>query len=222
MDFLKEILGDELFAQVKEKIDAHNGAEENKEKQIKIANLGSGQYVSKDKFGSKESELASKVAELGEANKLIETLKKGTKDNEGLQTKITEYESQIATLQAQVKEAQIKAALKVALMGEKALDVDYLTYKLKEKLAETGETLELDESGENIKGWKDKIDGLKIQFPTQFESTTQKKVEEHKLETPEDKSGGVTRSDILKMPYNERSQFASEHPEAYEQAMGRM
>lgn len=41
MEFLKEILGDELFKQVSEKINAYNGIKENKEKQIKLANLGS-------------------------------------------------------------------------------------------------------------------------------------------------------------------------------------
>ena len=38
MEFLKEILGDDLFKQIEEKINAHNGNEANKEKQIKLAN----------------------------------------------------------------------------------------------------------------------------------------------------------------------------------------
>ena len=54
-------------------------------------------------------------------------------------------------------------------MSEKAIDVDYLTFKLNEKLKEKGETLELDEN-DNIKGWSDKLSGLKTQFPTMFES----------------------------------------------------
>lgn len=221
MEFLKEILGDDLFNQVSEKINAHNGADENKDKQIKLANLGAGGYVSKDKFNSKEQDLASKVAELGEANKLIEILKKGTKDNENLQDKITSYESQVAELQKELADTKLKAAIKVSLIGEKALDVDYLTFKLNEKLAEKGEKLELDENG-NIKGWNEKIEGLKVQFPTQFETASNKKIEEHKLDKPdESNSGAVTKADILKMPYNERIEYASEHREAYEQAMGR-
>lgn len=42
MEFLKEILGEELFNQVASKINEHNGNEANKDKQIKVANLGSG------------------------------------------------------------------------------------------------------------------------------------------------------------------------------------
>lgn len=213
MDFLKSILGDDLFNQVAEKINAHNGAEENKDNQIKLGNLGAGQYVSKDKFNSKDAELL-------EANKLIEALRKGTKDNDALQKKITDYDSQIASLQAELQQTKIKSAIKVALMGEKALDIDYLTFKLNEKLAANGETLELDDN-DNIKGWKDKVDGLRIQFPTQFETASSKKIEEHKLETPEDKSGGYTRADILKMSYQDRSKLAEENPSAYETAMGR-
>ena len=41
MEFLKTVLGDELFKQVEDKINAYNGNDENKEK-IKIGNLGSG------------------------------------------------------------------------------------------------------------------------------------------------------------------------------------
>lgn len=220
MEFLKEVLGDETFSAVQDKIDAWNADEANKDNQIKIGNLGSGQYVSKDKYSAKETELSSKVQELLEANNLIGDLKKGTKDNESLQNKIREYDTQIATLQAQLQETKIKSALKVALMGEKALDVDYLSFKLNEKLAENGKVLELDEN-DNIKGWNDMVDGLKIQFPTQFESSASKKVEEHKLGKPDD-SGSVTRNEILKMPYQKRSEFASQNPEAYEKAMGRI
>ena len=43
MEFLKEILGEELYKQVETAINAHNGNEANKEKQIKIGNLGTGE-----------------------------------------------------------------------------------------------------------------------------------------------------------------------------------
>lgn len=45
MEFLKEILGEALFAQFEEKINAYNGNEANKDRQIEIGNLGSGEYV---------------------------------------------------------------------------------------------------------------------------------------------------------------------------------
>ena len=171
MEFLKEILGEELFNQFKEKIDTFNGDEANKDKQIKLANLGTGDYVGKGKFDALNELLTGKQTELDTANGLIAELKKGAKGNEEMQGKITQYESTVAELQAQLQETKIKSAIKVALLSEKAVDVDYLTYKLNEKLKEKGENLELDEN-DNIKGWDEKLSELKTQFPTMFESAT--------------------------------------------------
>lgn len=169
MEFLKELLGEELYSQLAAKINEHNGNEANKDNQIKIANLGTGEYVGKGKYDALNELLKGKETELTTANGLIAELKKGTKGNEELQGKITGYETQVADLQAQLQETKIKSAIKVALLSEKAVDVDYLTFKLNEKLKEKGESLELDEN-ENIKGWDDKLSGLKTQFPTMFET----------------------------------------------------
>ena len=153
------------------------------------------------------------TAQYGESTKLIEQLKAGTKDNEALQGKITAHEATIAQLQKQLAETQMDAAIKVALLGAKAMDVDYMTFKLKEK----GE-LELDEQG-NIKGIDDKLAGLKTQFPNQFESgTTQKEIQQHKL--PDRKpEGNMTKAEFLRKPYAERAAFANENPDAYNTIM---
>ena len=169
MEFLKELLGEELYAQLESKINEHNGNEANKDNQIKIGNLGKGEYVGKGKYDALDALLKGKQTELDTANGLIAELKKGTKGNEELQGKISGYETQVADLQAELQETKIKSAIKVALLSEKAVDVDYLTYKLNEKLKEKGEALELDEN-DNIKGWDDKLSGLKTQFPTMFEA----------------------------------------------------
>ena len=169
MEFLKAVLGEEFYKQFVEKVNAYNGDEANKDKQIKLGNLASGEYVGKGKFDALQEALNGKDTELTSANDLIAQLKKGTKGNEDLQGKITQYEQQNAQLQAELQETKLKSAIKVALMSEKAIDVDYLTFKLNEKLKEKGETLELDEN-DNIKGWSDKLSGLKTQFPTMFES----------------------------------------------------
>ena len=204
MEFLKEILGEELFNQFKEKIDTFNGNEANKDKQIKLANLGTGDYVGKGKFDALNELLTGKQTELDTANGLIAELKKGAKGNEEMQGKITQYESTVAELQAQLQETKIKSAIKVALLSEKAVDVDYLTYKLNEKLKEKGENLELDEN-DNIKGWDEKLSGLKTQFPTMFESATagSKKVMENKLPSGNEdrKAEPKSLAEALQMQY---------------------
>lgn len=182
MEFLKTIFGDKslTYDELVNALNAHNGDEANRDKQIKLGNLGSGEYVGQGKYKALEDTLNGKNAELETANALIEQLKKGTKGNEELQNKITGYETQVAQLQAQLQETKIKAALKLELIAAKALDIDYLTYKVNEKMREKGQSLELDEN-EKIKGWEDLLSDLKTQIPNQFESAKESGIEENPL-----------------------------------------
>lgn len=139
------------------------------------------------RYGKLKTDHEGKLAELTEAQNLIAELKKSTKGQDDLQGKITAYEGQVAQLQTELEQTKLDAAIKVELLSNKALDVDYLTFKLKEK----GE-LSLDENGK-IKGWDDKIAALKTQFPTQFETAGSKKYDEHKL--PDGQNHGGNESD---------------------------
>ena len=202
MEFLREILGDELFKQFETAVNAWNGNEANKEKLVKLANLSTGEYVSKGKYDGLAEQLTGKQCELDKANGLIAELQKATKGNEDLQGKITAYETEKAQLQAQLAETKMKAAIKVALLSEKAVDVDYLTFKLNEKLKEKGETLELDEN-DNIKGWDSQLAGLKTQFPNMFEAGQKKKIDPNKLPEgdPDTKTEPKSLADALRMQY---------------------
>lgn len=218
MEFLKAILGEELFKQFADKLNAYNGDEANKDKQIKLANLGGGEYVGKGKYDALQALLDGKTAELDTANGLIADLKKGTKGNEELQGKITNYEGQIQQLQEQLQETKIKSAIKVALLSEKALDVDYLSFKLENKMKEDGKKLELDDA-DNIKGWKDLISELKTQFPNQFENEGNRKFLDGSL-PPTGGSETVTLEQFHKMGVAERSKLKAENEELYNQYKG--
>ena len=200
MEFLKAILGEELYAQIAEKLNAYNGDEANKDKQIKLANLGSGEYVGKAKYDALQALLDGNTTELDKANGLIAELKKGTKGNEELQGKITGYETQVAQLQEELEKTKLDNAIQLALRDAKAVDPDYLAYKLREKYS--ADELKLDENGK-IKGIDDKLAGLKTQFPTQFESAGKKKVDPFKL--PDDQGGGSNEpkslEDALRLAY---------------------
>lgn len=152
------------------------------------------------RYGKLKGEHETATKQLGEANALIENLKKSTKGNEELQQKITTYEGQVQTLQAELAQAKLDSAINVGLLaaGVKPDDVDYVTFKLKQK----GE-LSLDESGK-IKGWDDKLAALKTQLPAQFESSGQKKYQEHKLDHGDGHEGGgepKTLAEALQMQY---------------------
>ena len=218
MEFLKKLLGDDLYQQLETKINEYNSTKTDKEKQIKLADIGSGNYVEKNEYEALNGQLNGKQTELETANALIEDLKKGNKSNDDLQSKISEYEEQVVDLRTQLEETKLKSAVKVALMSENAVDVDYLTFKLNE----SGEAIELDENG-NIKGWQDKISNLKTKFPKMFESGDSggyKILGDNRLPN----GGGetvLTRNDILKKPYAERAALYSENPDAYNEAMSK-
>ena len=220
MEFLKEILGEELFNQLVSKINEHNGNEANKDKQVKLGNLGTGEYVSKAKHDALQALLDGKETELTTANGLIAELKKGTKGNEELQGKITGYETQVADLQKELAETKVKSALKVALISEKVLDVPYMTFKIEEKLKEQGKTLELDEN-ENIKGWDDLISGMKTQLPTQFEKAGGRVPEPNPLPRGLNEPSGITQEQFNKMGYQSRLKLKQEQPEVYAQMTGK-
>lgn len=212
MEFLKEILGEELYKQFETAVNAYNGNEANKDKQIKLANLAGGEYVGKGKYDALQALLDGKTTELDTANGLIAKLKKGTKDNEDLQGEITGYEQQVQQLKAELEKTKLENAIQLALRDAKAVDPNYMAFKLHEKYKP--EELTLDENGK-IKGMDDKLAGLKTQFPAQFESSGNKKVIENKL--PDNQGGGdsVTQEDFAKMGYQERLKLFNENPTAY-------
>ena len=153
------------------------------------------------RYGKLKTDHEGTVKELTEAQNLINDLKKASKGNEDLQGKITAYEGQVEQLQKELAQTKLDAEIKVGLLAEKALDVDYLTFKLKEK----GE-LALDENGK-IKGWDDKLAALKTQLPNQFEASGQKKIIENRL--PDGSGGGEEEpkslADALRMTYENNS-----------------
>lgn len=222
MDFLKILFGEKplTYDELVNAINAHNGNEANKDKQIKVGNLGSGEYTSTAKYKALEESLTGKQSELDAANGLIEELKKSAKGNEEMQGKITGYETQVAELQKQLAETKVKSALKVALLSEKALDIDYLTFKVNEKMREKGQTLELDEN-ENIKGWDGILSDLKTQLPKQFETAANSAITPNPLPDNTHNTGGITKEQFDKMGYQSRLKLKQEQPDVYAQMTGK-
>ena len=164
------------------------------------------------RYGKLKTDHDSLSKQYTEAQTLIEELKKSSKGNEGLQTKVAEYEAKVTELQKELADEKLASAIKVGLLSEKATDIDYLTFKLKE-----GGELELDDK-EQIKGWSEKLDDLKKKFPNQFESSTQKKIEPNKLKVGKEDTT-LTKADVLKKSYSERAELYQKDPEGFTQIM---
>lgn len=162
------------------------------------------------RYGKLKTDHEGVNKQLTEANALIEEMKKATKGQEDIQKKLTDYEAQNQKLVQELERTKLEAEIKVNLLSEGCLDVDYAAFKLREK----GD-LALDENGK-IKGWEDKLAGLKTQIPAQFESAKTKQVIENKLQKGENETG-ITKEAFNKMGYNERLKLYNENPEAYKQ-----
>ena len=144
-----------------------------------------------------------------EQEALIAQLQQNAAGSEALQGQIAERDNTILALQKEIEKSKVESAIKIGLLEAKAADVDYMTFKLKEK----GEVA-LDENGK-IKGWDDLVTGLKTQFPQQFENSSAKKVEENKLQTGEGSGSAVTKEQFDKMGYQERLSLFNKDPETY-------
>lgn len=208
MDFLKDVFGDkaltfdELAAALKDN------------KEISLGNLAGGAYIGKEKFDAKDRELAAKIKELEEANTLIGDLKKGNEANEDLQEKTSDYETTVAKLQHELEQTKVDAALKVALLEAKALDVDYLTFKIKSG----DEEITTDDHGK-IKGIDETIEALKKQYPAQFAPSQKRSIDPNNLPGGDDLDHGMSKADLLKKSYAEQTKFFEENPEQYREIM---
>lgn len=172
------------------------------------------------RFGKLKTDHEGVTKQLGEAQSLIEELKKTNKGNEGLQQKITDYEGQVAQLQKELSDAKIEAAMdrKLIAEGANASDLDYLKFQWRKK----GE-LSLDEHGE-IKNGDDAVAGLKTQCPVQFGNGGEGgKGGFVPVENKGLPQGGqnptITKEDFNKMGYNARVELKQNSPEVYSQMM---
>ena len=223
MEFLKELLGEELFNQLSSKINEHNGNEANKDNQIKIGNLGTGEYVSAAKYKALQDAMSGKDAEITNANNLIAELQKASKGNEEMQQKFKDYETANAELQKQLAETEVRYAFDVMLMDAGVTDKDereFLSFKYESKLKEEGKTLELDEN-RHIKGSEAIIESMKTMRPKAFESASGKDgfhvMGDNRLPAGDNSGQTVTKEAFEKMGYKSRVELKDSNPELYEQ-----
>ncbi len=150
MDFLKHLFanGALSYDEFVKAVDAHNALAENKDKQIKIGNIGNGEYVAKDKFAAKEAELAA-------ANTKFDNLSASVKKFDGVD---------IDALKTEVATAKTKYETDIAkIKYDSALDVALVSSKTKNPKALKGlldlEKIKLD--GDKLTGFDEQLETIK-------------------------------------------------------------
>lgn len=167
------------------------------------------------RYGKLKTEHENLVAQHKESTGLIEQLQKASKDNEGIQTQIAEYQTKVKELEDNLAEQKKESALKIALLGAgaKSADLDYLLFRVSNS---SDWKIELDADG-NVKGLDDKIKAMKTQYPAQFEGKDgkdEKIIDPNKL--PEgDRKKTVTKEQFLSMGYKERLDLKNSDPDLF-------
>ena len=205
MEFLKAVLGADLYGKMEAAITAYNCNPDNQ--QIKLCNLAAGEYISKGKCVKLENEKAKAEKALEAATALIEQLKTEAPPDEA------EYQRRVSDLEQQIKQVKIDTAVKVAFMNAGVADADYMNFKLHEACE-----LELDDSG-NVKGLEAMIDRLKTANPGSFTGKAVKGNYNGIRPIADYEESRFTRADVIKMPYAERVAFYNENPEGYRELM---
>lgn len=155
MEFLKAILGDK-YPEFETAITAYNALPENKDKQVKLADLGSGEYVGIGKYNALVTEKDGIQEKLTTAEGTITTLKKDNKDNATLQATITTHEGTIETLkttyESKLKELTINTAIQSKLTDTKYADLLSGKFdRAKLSVTEDGTVLGIDDQLASIK-----------------------------------------------------------------------
>lgn len=111
MEFLKQYLGEELYAQVVDKLKGHGS-------EIKLGNLAKGEYVAKAKYDKDLQDKDSKIKELTDQVKGFDGV-----DVKGLQTQVKDWETKYNAdmAQAKIDSAVALALAKSGTKSEKAL-----------------------------------------------------------------------------------------------------
>lgn len=121
------------------------------------------------RYGKLKTDMEEKNKLYEEAQKHIENLRQGVKSSEELKAKQLEYEQRIKALETENQEIKINSSLKQALLKEKATDIEYLTYKIKNEYQNSKIPFEFSADG-SLKGLDEIIDTVKKQHTNLFET----------------------------------------------------
>lgn len=198
---LKELLGEELFNQVSEKIGEH-----------KLAIVSDGSYIPKTKFDAKIEEVKELKEQLADRDAQLEDLKKV--DVSELQNKITELQ-------------QSNEGIKIEYESKlQQREFDYsLENALREAKAKNPKAVKALLNNEAIKLVDGKFVGLDEQL-TALKTSDSYLFGEDGLKggTPPNPAGGgkpaVTKEQFAQMNYKERVDLYDKNPELYKQLSG--
>lgn len=94
MEFLKDVLGEELYNQVSEKLSGND--------KIRLVNAADGTWIPKDKLDAELTNVKSLRKQIGDLNGQLGALQSANSDNEALKSQIAQMQSDIAKKDAEI------------------------------------------------------------------------------------------------------------------------
>lgn len=196
---LKEILGEELYSQVTDKLGDK-----------KIAIVSDGNWIPKAKFDDVNTEKNEYKTQIDNLNQELGKLKEKLKDNDNANETIADLQKQIENKEIELEKTRKSNAIKLEVLKANPNDVADILPHLKD------DTITIGEDG-TITGLKEQLDALKESKAYLF-----KEVE------PTGTGGsigggakggkggaGITKEDFDKMSYKERVVLYNKDPELY-------
>lgn len=187
---LKELLGEELYEQVQEKI-------EEQDDDVKLI-VNDGSFIPRDRLNSKNEEIEALKEQLEERDKQIEQLKEDSQTSDELQQKIEDLQEKNQEtreeLEAKLQQQQLDSEVEKSLLKAKARNPKAVKALL------DFESVELDEDG--VKGLNDQLEDLKENEPYLFEQEEEKSSKAGEDIRPDYDSGGgsdATQERLRKM-----------------------
>ena len=146
IDFLKPVLGDDLFAQVSEKLNNATG--------ITLANIADGSYVPKQKFDEKRTEAKNLTTQVSDLTAKLEAAQKNAGDVDALNQQIAKLTQDVAERDTKLSTLSTDYDIKDALRTAKARDVD-IVFGLLDRNKITSENGKLNGVDEQIKALRE-------------------------------------------------------------------
>lgn len=153
-DFLKPVLGDELFAQFDEKMKASEG--------ITIANVSDGSFIPKAKFDEERNNGKAYKQQIEELNGKLTALQQAADGNEALKGQITQLQNDIAAKEDELKNQRLRYSIVDAVRKSKARNEDVVFRMIDQS--------KITENGGNLYGLSEQLEALKKSDPYLFES----------------------------------------------------
>lgn len=197
MEWLKDILGEELYNQTKAKLD---------EAKIKIGNLSDGSYIPREKFNEKNEENKILKEQIDEYQKKGKEIDKLVSSNQELKNQVdslnNDFNAKLAEKDSQISNMAKTTAINKILADNKVVYPDLILKGIDLN------SVELD--GDNIKNFD--IESIKKSYPNMFETVQQQgNVNPGNTSPFANKGESITKKSQLIQEYNNTTDITAKY-----------